>query len=156
SCVVLPVSRQSGSSFSLADAAGNTVSLDDFAGKKVLVYFYPKAATPGWTTEACDFRDNINSLGSAGYQVIGISPDGPADLRAFAEQEKLTFPLLSDPDSVIAKAYGSYGEKTINDQTFEGTLRSTFVIDENGVIQHVEYNVNAEGHVARLRDTLGV
>ena len=148
--------RQTAPSFTLSDADGNTVSLDDFAGKKVIVYFYPKAATPGCTTEACDFRDNINSLGSAGYQVIGISPDGPADIKTFAEQENLTFPLLSDPDSVIAKAYGSYGEKTINGQTFEGTLRSTFVIDENGVIQHVEYNVNAEGHVARLRDTLGV
>lgn len=143
-------------SFSLLDAQGNQVSLDDYSGKNVIVYFYPKAATPGCTTEACDFRDNINTLDSAGYQVIGISPDSSEDIQAFAEQEQLSFPLLSDSESIVAKAYGSYGEKTINGRTFEGTLRSTFVVGDDGTVQHAEYQVNAEGHVARLRDTLNL
>lgn len=142
--------------FSLSDADGNNIALDDYAGKSVIVYFYPKAATPGCTTEACDFRDNINSLASAGYQVVGISPDEPGDIKRFAEEQQLTFPLLSDPGSEIAQAYGSYGEKTINGRTFEGTLRSTFVLDGDQKVQHAEYNVEADGHVARLRETLGV
>lgn len=142
--------------FKLQDGDGHQVSLDDFRDRKTIVYFYPKAATPGCTTEACDFRDNINSMGAAGYQVIGISPDAPEDIKAFAVQERLTFPLLSDPGSQIAKAYGSYGTKTINGKTIEGTLRSTFVLDGDHTVQHAEYNVDAEGHVARLRDTLGI
>jgi len=142
--------------FTLSDANGKQISLDDYADQQVIVYFYPKAATPGCTTEACDFRDNINSLAAAGYQVIGISPDDPEDIKAFADQENLTFPLLSDPGSKTAQAYGSFGEKTINGRTFEGTLRSTFVLDSDRKVQHAQYNVDADGHVARLRDTLGV
>ena len=142
--------------FTLSDADGKQISLDDYAGQQVIVYFYPKAATPGCTTEACDFRDNISSLAAAGYQVIGISPDTPEDIKAFADQENLTFPLLSDPGSETAQAYGSFGEKTINGRTFEGTLRSTFVLDGDRKVEHAQYNVDADGHVARLRDTLGV
>ncbi|MCD1287166.1 MAG: thioredoxin-dependent thiol peroxidase [Brevibacterium sp.] len=141
--------------FSLADANGTTYSKADFAGQKVILYFYPKAATPGCTTEACDFRDNLSSLAAAGFQVLGVSPDDAEALKAFAADESLTFPLLSDPGAELAKAYGSFGEKTIGDRTFEGTLRSTFVIDEEGVLTSAEYNVDAEGHVARLRKSLG-
>lgn len=142
--------------FSLNDAAGNAVSLAHFQGQNVVLYFYPKAATPGCTTEACDFRDNLNALKGAGYQVIGISPDSTDDIKAFAEAENLNFPLLSDPGAGIAQAYGSYGKKTFNGKTFEGTLRSTFVIDGEGRVARVEYDVDADGHVARLRDSLGV
>ncbi len=142
--------------FALNDAAGNSVSLADFQGQNVVLYFYPKAATPGCTTEACDFRDNLNALKGAGYQVIGISPDSIEDIKAFAEAEALNFPLLSDPGAQTAQAYGSYGEKTINGKTFDGTLRSTFVIDGEGRIAKAEYNVDAQGHVARLRESLGV
>ncbi|WP_418907694.1 thioredoxin-dependent thiol peroxidase [Glutamicibacter endophyticus] len=142
--------------FSLQDANGNTVSLADQAGKNVIVYFYPKAATPGCTTEACDFRDNLNSLQGAGYTVLGISPDQPEDIAKFAADESLNFPLLSDPDNNVAKAYGSYGEKNINGNTIVGTLRSTAVVDAEGTISHIEYGVDAQGHVARLRETLGV
>lgn len=141
--------------FSLADGNGTTYSKADFAGQKVILYFYPKAATPGCTTEACDFRDNLSSLAAAGFQVLGVSPDDAEALKAFAADESLTFPLLSDPGAELAKAYGSFGEKTIGDRTFEGTLRSTFVIDEEGVLTSAEYNVDAEGHVARLRKSLG-
>lgn len=147
---------QTAPGFTLSDAEGREISLSDYRGQGVVVYFYPKAATPGCTTEACDFRDNINSLAAAGYQVIGISPDAPADNKSFAEDQHLTFPLLSDPNSAVARAYGSFGEKTINGKTFESTLRSTFVLDGDQKLQHVEYDVDAEGHVARLRDTLGV
>lgn len=141
--------------FTLSDAQGQQVSLADFAGQQVIVYFYPKAATPGCTTEACDFRDSLNSLQGAGYQVVGISPDSPEEIAAFAAQENLNFPLLSDPGAHTAQAYGSFGEKTVNGRTFEGTLRSTFVIDAEQKIAQAEYNVDAEGHVARLRESLG-
>src|SRR5699024_2487686 len=127
-----------------------------YADQQVIVYFYPKAATPGCTTEACDFRDNINSLAAAGYQVIGISPDDQEDIKAFADQENLTFPLLSVRVYKTAQASWSFGAKTINVRTFEGTLRSTFVLDSDRKVQHAQYNVDADGHVARLRDTLGV
>lgn len=142
--------------FSLQDAKGETISLSDYSGQKVIVYFYPKAATPGCTTEACDFRDNLNSLKAAGYSVLGISPDAPEELAAFANDESLNFPLLSDPGNEVAAAYGSYGEKTIGGKTIVGTLRSTAVINEDGSIQQIEYSVDATGHVARLRDSLGI
>lgn len=141
--------------FSLRNADSEIVSLSDYAGKNVIVYFYPKAATPGCTTEACDFRDNLNSLRSAGYSVLGISPDEPEAISQFASDESLNFPLLSDPDHAVAKAYGSFGEKTFGDKTFVGTLRSTVVVDPEGRISHAEYGVDAKGHVARLRDMLG-
>lgn len=142
--------------FSLNDAQGRTISLSDYADQNVIVYFYPKAATPGCTTEACDFRDNLQSLSASGYQVIGISPDSIEDIAAFADVEGLKFPLLSDPGSEIAKAYGAFGEKTVNGNTFGGTLRSTFVVDDQQVLTHAEYDVEASGHVDRLRSALGV
>lgn len=141
--------------FSLSDAQGTTYAKSDFAGRKVILYFYPKAATPGCTTEACDFRDNLSSLAAAGFSVLGVSPDDPEALQAFTDDQQLTFPLLSDPGSEVAKAYGSFGTKTIGDRTFEGTLRSTFVIDESGNLSRVEYDVAADGHVRRLREVLG-
>jgi len=142
--------------FSLLNAEGQNVALSDYAGQNVIVYFYPKAATPGCTTEACDFRDNLNSLRGAGYAVLGISPDEPEALASFASDESLNFPLLSDPENEVAKAYGSFGEKTFGEKTFVGTLRSTAVIDSEGKISQVEYGVDAKGHVARLREALGV
>lgn len=142
--------------FTLQDGSGQSVSLADYSGKNVIVYFYPKAATPGCTTEACDFRDNLNSLQGAGYTVLGISPDSPEEIAKFAGDESLNFPLLSDPDHEVAKSYGSFGEKSFGGKTFTGTLRSTAVVDPEGKISHVEYGVEAQGHVTRLRETLGV
>ncbi|WP_144588368.1 peroxiredoxin [Brevibacterium casei] len=142
--------------FSLQDADGRTYSKEGLAGQRFILYFYPKAATPGCTTEACDFRDNLASLTAGGFAVLGVSPDSPEELQSFAADESLTFPLLSDPDSAVAKAHGSFGEKTIGDRTVEGTLRSTFVVDESGALQLAEYNVSPDGHVRRLRETLDV
>ena len=142
--------------FSLDDADGARVSLEDYRGRNVVVYFYPKAATPGCTTEACDFRDSLSSLAAAGYSVIGISPDEVADIRANSDAEGLTFPLLADTDAAVARAWGVWGEKTVGDRTFDGVVRSTFVLDGDGVVQRAEYGVDATGHVARLREELGV
>jgi peroxiredoxin Q/BCP len=142
--------------FTLNDQDDNAVSLTDFAGKKTIVYFYPAASTPGCTTQACDFRDNINSLKSAGYQVLGVSKDQTAALRTFQAEQGLNFPLLSDPDLAIHNAYGAYGEKSLYGKTVTGTLRSTFVIDEAGNIVLPLYNVKATGHVASLRKKLGL
>lgn len=142
--------------FTLADADGRKVSLSDYADGNVVVYFYPKAATPGCTTEACDFRDNLNSLKGAGYAVVGISPDEPEAIAAFAADEQLNFPLLSDPDHAVAKAWGAYGDKEIKGRTITGTLRSTIVLDPGATVRSAEYNVNAQGHVARLRAELGI
>ena len=142
--------------FTLTSDTGETVSLADLRGRKVIVYFYPAAMTPGCTTQACDFRDSLASLGSAGYQVIGISPDSPAKLAKFVERDTLTFPLVSDEDKSVLEAYGAWGEKKNYGKTFMGVIRSTFVIDENGVIEHAFYNVRATGHVAKLRRDLGI
>ncbi|MFK3677646.1 thioredoxin-dependent thiol peroxidase [Microbacterium sp. NPDC090218] len=142
--------------FTLNDADGAPTSLADYRGRKVVVYFYPKAATPGCTTEACDFRDSLSSLAAACYAVIGVSPDTVPEIRAFAEAENLTFPLLADSDAAVARAWGAWGEKTVGDRTFEGVIRSTFVLDVDGVVQRAEYGVDAEGHVARLRAELDV
>ena len=142
--------------FTLDDQDGASVSLGDFAGTKTIVYFYPAASTPGCTTEACDFRDNINSLKSAGYQVLGVSKDKLADLKKFQDEQGLNFPLLSDPDLIVHKKYGAYGEKSLYGKTVVGTIRSTFVVDENGKIQLPLYNVKATGHVAKLRRDLGL
>lgn len=142
--------------FTLSDENGHDVSLSDFRGKKIIVYFYPAASTPGCTTEACDFRDNLNSLGAAGYQVLGISKDELPALVKFKDEEGLTFPLLSDPGLGIHKAYGTWGEKSLYGQAVIGTLRSTFVIDEEGKIVLPLYNVKATGHVAMLRKKLGI
>jgi len=140
--------------FSLPDADGNTVKLSDFKGRKVIVYFYPAASTPGCTKEACDFRDNLGELNDAGLDVVGISPDKPAKLAKFRDAEKLTFPLLSDPDRKVLEAWGAYGEKTMYGKTVQGVIRSTFLVDEKGKIALAQYNIRATGHVAKLRRDL--
>jgi peroxiredoxin Q/BCP len=143
-------------SFTLPDESGSPVSLSDFAGRRVIVYFYPAASTPGCTTEACDFRDNLNSLASAGYQVLGVSKDEPEALRRFKDEQGLTFPLLSDPELTVHQAYGAYGEKNSYGRVVTGTIRSTFVLDEEGAVELPLYNVKATGHVAMLRRKLGI
>ncbi|WP_105030930.1 thioredoxin-dependent thiol peroxidase [Arthrobacter ruber] len=142
--------------FTLMDAEGNSVALSSLRGSRVVVYFYPAAATPGCTTEACDFRDNLASLAGAGYRVLGISPDPVGKLAAFAEQESLNFPLLSDEDHAVAEAYGAWGEKKNYGRTYEGLIRSTVVVDGEGNVAVAQYNVRATGHVAKLRRDLGI
>ena len=142
--------------FSLPDADGNTVTLADYTGRKVIVYFYPAASTPGCTKEACDFRDNLAELNEAGLDVVGISPDKPEKLAKFRDKENLTFPLLSDPDRSVLQAWGAYGEKTMYGKTVQGVIRSTFVVDEKGTIEVAQYNIRATGHVAKLRRDLSV
>ena len=143
-------------SFTLDDESGAPVSLSDFAGRKVIVYFYPAASTPGCTTQACDFRDNINSLRGSGYKVLGVSKDAPEALRRFKDEQGLTFPLLSDPELTVHQEYGAWGEKNNYGRVVTGTIRSTFVLDEQGVVQLPLYNVKATGHVASLRKKLGL
>lgn len=142
--------------FSLVNQKNETVSLSDFLGKKVVVYFYPAASTPGCTTQACDFRDNMASLKSAGYVVIGISKDDIPALASFSDTEGLDFSLLSDPDLSVHLAYGAFGEKSLYGKTVTGVIRSTFVVDESGHIEHALYNVKATGHVAALKKKLGI
>lgn len=142
--------------FSLPDADGNTVTLADFTGRKVIVYFYPAASTPGCTKQACDFRDSLAELDEAGLDVIGISPDKPEKLAKFRDAEKLTFPLLSDPDKKVLTAWGAFGEKSMYGKTVQGVIRSTFLVDEKGDIEVAQYNVKATGHVAKLRRDLSV
>lgn len=142
--------------FALPAAGGSTVSLADFAGRKVILYFYPKASTPGCTTQACDFRDSLESLSAHGYQVLGVSPDGIAALDKFTANQELTFPLLSDEDHTVAEAYGAWGEKKNYGKTYVGLIRSTVVIDEAGKVALAQYNVRAKGHVAKLRRDLGI
>lgn len=142
--------------FSLSDKDGQTVSLSDYSGKKVIVYFYPAASTPGCTTQACDFRDNMASLQAEGYTVLGVSKDDLPALQKFADEESLGFPLLSDKDLATHHAYGAYGEKSMYGKTVTGVIRSTFVIGEDGTIEHALYNVKATGHVASLRKKLGL
>lgn len=142
--------------FTLPDAEGNKVSLSDYAGQKVIIYFYPAAMTPGCTTEACDFRDNLARLQHAGYAVLGISPDAPEKLARFAEQESLTFPLLSDEDRRVLEAYGAWGEKKSYGRTVTGVIRSTVVVDEQGTVALARHNVKATGHVASLAKALHV
>ena len=142
--------------FTLPDSEGNEVSLRDFRGRSVVVYFYPAASTPGCTKQACDFRDNLAELNDAGYQVVGISPDKQAKLAKFVSNEGLTFPMLGDPEKTVIEAWGAYGEKKNYGKTVMGVIRSTFVIDEQGKIQHAFYNVKATGHVAKLRRDLGI
>ena len=142
--------------FTLLDKSGNAISLADFRGQKVILYFYPAASTPGCTTQACDFRDNMASLQSAGYVVLGISKDKGAALQKFADEENLSFPLLSDPDLAVHNSYGTYGEKSMYGKTVMGVIRSTFVIDEDGMLTQALYNVKATGHVASLKAKLGL
>jgi peroxiredoxin Q/BCP len=142
--------------FTLVSADGTQVSLADYSGQTVVVYFYPAAMTPGCTTEACDFRDSLDSLKAAGVVVLGISPDSPDKLTKFIERDGLTFPLLSDPDRAVLEAYGAWGEKSMYGKKVTGVIRSTFIIDGEGVISEALYNVRAKGHVARVRTLLGV
>ena len=142
--------------FTLPDADGNEVRLADLRGRRVIVYFYPAASTPGCTKQACDFRDSLASFTSEGYAVLGISPDKPAKLVRFRDTEQLTFPLLSDPDRTVLEAYGAYGEKKLYGKTVTGVIRSTFVIDPDGRVELAQYGVKATGHVAKLRRDLGL
>jgi thioredoxin-dependent peroxiredoxin len=142
--------------FELPTADGSAVHLKSLRGQRVILYFYPAAMTPGCTKEACDFRDSLQSLAAAGLTVVGISHDAPARLAAFAARDHLNFPLLSDPDYQVHKAYGAYGEKTLYGKTAVGVIRSTFVIAPDGTVERAYYNVKATGHVARLRNDLGV
>ena len=142
--------------FTLPDADGKPVALEDYRGSKVVVYFYPAAMTPGCTKQACDFRDSLSALDAAGYAVLGISPDKPEKLAKFRERDAVSFPLLSDPDKAVLQAYGAFGEKTMYGKTVTGVIRSTFVVDERGTIELAQYNVKATGHVAKLRRDLGV
>ena len=142
--------------FSLPDADGKTVKLSDFKGRKVIVYFYPAAMTPGCTKQACDFRDSLAELNGAGIDVIGISPDKPEKLAKFRDRDELTFPLLSDPDKTVLGEWGAYGEKMMYGKKVQGVIRSTFVVDEKGSIEVAQYNVKATGHVAKLRRDIAV
>ena len=142
--------------FTLPTDTGETLSLKDLRGRKVVLYAYPAAMTPGCTTQACDFRDSLGSLKAAGYEVVGISPDPPAKLAKFRERDAITFPLVSDPDKAVLIAYGAYGEKQLYGKTVTGVIRSTFVIDADGKIERALYNVKATGHVAKLRRDLGL
>lgn len=143
-------------SFTLPDASGALHSLSDFAGHNVILYFYPKAMTPGCTTQACDFRDNMAAFTGKDFVVIGISPDPGKDLQQFADEENLPFLLLGDESKDVLNAYGAFGTKNLYGKEVQGVIRSTFVIDGDGVITHALYNVKATGHVAMLRQKLGV
>lgn len=139
--------------FTLTDDTGSDVSLSDYAGRKVLVYFYPQAATPGCTTEACDFRDNLGELNDLGIEVVGVSPDPVDKLAQFKTDEGLNFPLLSDPDKKVMTEWGAFGKKNSYGRIVESVIRSTLLVDEEGKIALAKYNVKATGHVARiLRD----
>ena len=142
--------------FTLPSDTGDEVSLADLRGKKVIVYFYPAAMTPGCTKQACDFTDSLDSLRGAGYEVLGISPDAPTKLAKFREKDGLTIRLLSDADKSVMTAYGAFGEKKLYGKVVNGVIRSTFVVDEAGRIEIAQYNVKATGHVAKLRRDLGV
>jgi thioredoxin-dependent peroxiredoxin len=142
--------------FTLPDADGKPVSLSEFRGRRVIVYFYPAASTPGCTTEACDFRDSLADLNDAGFAVLGISPDKPAKLAKFRDAEGLTFPLLGDEDRAVLTAGGAFGEKQMYGKTVTGVIRSTFVVDPEGKIEQALYNVRATGHVAKLRRDMKV
>ena len=142
--------------FTLPDSTGADVSLSDYRGKSVVVYFYPAASTPGCTKQACDFRDSLAELNGAGLDVLGISPDKPAKLAKFRDKEGLTFPLLSDADKDVLNAWGTFGEKQMYGKTVTGVIRSTFVVDPEGKIEVAQYNVRATGHVAKLRKDLSV
>ncbi|MDO4254266.1 MAG: thioredoxin-dependent thiol peroxidase [Kocuria sp.] len=142
--------------FTLHNQDGEDVSLSDYAGQRVIVYFYPKASTPGCTTEACDFRDNLARFTAEGYAVLGISPDSPTALKKFSDNEGLPFPVLSDADHAVALAWGTWGEKKNYGRVYEGLIRSSFIVDSQGMIEVAQYNVKATGHVAKLRRDLGL
>lgn len=143
-------------SFELTDHRGESVSTADFAGRRLLVFFYPKAMTPGCTGEACDFRDRYDGFADAGYAIVGISPDPPEDNAAFAAAHDLPFPLLSDPDHAVASRFGAWGTKKNYGREYEGLIRSTFVVGPDGDLEHAWRNVRAKGHVARVARDLGL
>ena len=136
--------------FTLPDANGKKVSLSGFAGRKVVVYFYPADDTPGCTKEACQFNDNLRAFSRADVDVIGISPDGAEKHERFAEKYKLRFPLLSDPSHAVMERYGAYGEKTLYGKKTVGVIRSTFLVDERGRIARAWYSVKADGHADKV------
>jgi peroxiredoxin Q/BCP len=142
--------------FTLPTDSGDSLTLKDLRGRRVVLYAYPAAMTPGCTKQACDFRDSLASLKAAGYEVVGLSPDKPAKLAQFRERDAITFALLSDQDKAVLKAYGAYGEKQMYGKTVTGVIRSTFVIDADGNVERAMYNVKATGHVAKLRRELGL
>ncbi|AZL06475.1 MAG: thioredoxin-dependent thiol peroxidase [Brevibacterium aurantiacum] len=142
--------------FTLSNQDGKSVTLSEFKGQRVVVYFYPAAMTPGCTTEACDFRDSLSALSAAGLVVLGISPDKPEKLKKFAEKEGLNFDLLSDPDKSMMEEWGAFGEKKNYGKVVQGVIRSTLVIDAEGAVELAQYNVKATGHVARVRKALGI
>lgn len=142
--------------FTLPDDTGTEVTLSALRGRRVIVYFYPKAMTPGCTTQACDFSDSVDRLRAEGYEVLGISPDSPAALARFREQQGLTITLLCDVDKQVMTRWGAFGEKQNYGKVVQGVIRSTFVVDEAGVLTHTWYNVKATGHVAKLRRDLGL
>jgi len=147
---------QTAPAFTLPDQAGGSVSLSDFAGRSLIIFFYPAAMTPGCTTEACDFRDSLIRLQRAGYDVVGISPDKPDKLATFVERESLTYPLLSDTDRSVLEAYGAYGEKMLYGKKVTGVIRSTIVVGPDGTVALPKYNIKATGHVASLSKALGL
>lgn len=142
--------------FTLPTDTGDPLRLSDLRGRKVVLYAYPAAMTPGCTKQACDFRDSLDALHAAGYEVVGISPDAPEKLAKFRARDALTFPLVSDRDRTVLTAYGAFGEKKNYGRVVQGVIRSTFVIDEQGRVEHAQYNVRATGHVAKLRRDLGL
>ena len=142
--------------FTLSDDQGEQVTLSDLRGRKVIVYFYPAAMTPGCTKQACDFTDSLDSLHASGYEVLGISPDKPEKLAKFRERDGLTIRLLSDPDKSVMQAWGAFGEKKLYGKVVEGVIRSTLVVGEDGKVEVAQYNVKATGHVAKLRKDLGL
>jgi len=142
--------------FTLPTDTGEDVSLSGLRGRKVIVYFYPAAMTPGCTSQACDFTDTLESLQGAGYEVVGISPDKPAKLAKFRERDSLSITLAADEDKSVLNAYGAFGEKKLYGKVVEGVIRSTIVVDEHGKVSLAQYNVKATGHVAKLRRDLGL
>lgn len=142
--------------FTLPTDDGGSVSLSGLRGRKVIVYFYPNAMTPGCTKQACDFSDSLSSLEAAGYTVVGIAPNPPEKLAKFRARDGLTITLASDEDRTVMTAYGAFGEKKLYGKVVEGVIRSTFVVDEAGKVALAQYNVKATGHVAKLRRDLGL
>jgi peroxiredoxin Q/BCP len=142
--------------FTLTTDTGEEVSLSGLRGRKVIVYFYPAAMTPGCTKQACDFTESLDSLKGAGYEVLGISPDKPEKLAKFRDKDALTITLLSDADRSVMTSYGAFGEKKLYGKVVQGVIRSTIVVDEEGKVELAQYNVKATGHVAKLRRDLGI
>ena len=142
--------------FTLPDAEGKPVSLSSYRGRRVIVYCYPAALTPGCTTQAVDFTAAAGDLAEAGLDIIGISPDEPEKLLRFRDKEKLDITLVSDPEKEVLKAYGAYGTKKLYGKEVVGVIRSTFIVDAEGRIEQASYNVKATGHVAKLRRDLGL